>query len=149
MVANEPKWYEMHQNMSLVSHGVDRVLSLRKIPTRLCGMKFCTSSECFASSFARQPNGRKCNKTHQNMSLGSNGVDWVRSSRKKSDSTSCTIFCTSSGHFALSFVRQLNGPKCNEMVQNATKHKFRDQSGGSGVFVVQNSDATLWDKLFH
>ena len=29
---NAPKYYEMHQNMSLGSNGVDRVHSLRKIP---------------------------------------------------------------------------------------------------------------------
>ena len=45
--------------MSLGSHGVDRVLSLRKIPTRLRGTNFCTTSERFAPSFVRQPNGRK------------------------------------------------------------------------------------------
>ena len=56
---NGPKWYEMHQNMSLGSHGVDRVLSLPKIPTRLRGTNFCTSSERFTPSFVRQPNGHK------------------------------------------------------------------------------------------
>jgi hypothetical protein len=37
---NAPKHYEMHQNMSLGSNGVDRVRSLRKIPTRLRGTNF-------------------------------------------------------------------------------------------------------------
>ena len=50
MVANVPKWYEMHQNMSLGSNGVDRVGSLRKILTRLRGTNFCTSSARFAPS---------------------------------------------------------------------------------------------------
>ena len=42
------KWSQMHQiirthqNMNLGSNGVDRVRSLRKIPTRLRGMNFCT-----------------------------------------------------------------------------------------------------------
>ena len=42
-----PKHYEMHQNMSLGSNGVDRVHSLRKIPMRLNGTNLsinCTSS---------------------------------------------------------------------------------------------------------
>jgi len=45
---------------SLESNGVDRVRSLRKIPTRLRGTNFCTNSACFAPSFVRQPNGPKC-----------------------------------------------------------------------------------------
>jgi len=39
---------------------VDRVRSLRKILTRLRGMNFCTSSDRFAPSFVRPPNGPKC-----------------------------------------------------------------------------------------
>ena len=47
---NAPKYYEMHQNMSLGSNGVDRVRSLRKIPSRLRGTNLfinCTSSARF------------------------------------------------------------------------------------------------------
>ena len=40
-------------NVSLGSNGVDRVRSLRKIPTRLRGTKFCTSLARFAPSFVR------------------------------------------------------------------------------------------------
>ena len=47
------QWYETHENISLRSNGVDRVCSLRKIPTRLCGTNFCTSSAHFAPSFVR------------------------------------------------------------------------------------------------
>src|SRR6185295_7470338 len=97
MVANAPKRYEMHQNMSLGSNGVDRVGSLRKVLMRLRG----------------------------------------------------TNFCTSSAHFAPSLVRQPNGPKCTQMVRNAPKHEFRVQWSGSGAFVAKNSNATSWHKLFH
>ena len=51
---NAPKHYETHQNMSLRSNGVDRVLSLRKIPMRVRGTNYCincTSSAYFAPSF--------------------------------------------------------------------------------------------------
>ena len=54
MVPNVPKHYEMQQNMSLGSNAVDRMCSLPKIPTRLCGTNICTnctSSACFAPSF--------------------------------------------------------------------------------------------------
>ena len=60
MVPNAPKWYKTHQNMSLGSNGVDRVRSMRNDSTRLRRTKFCTSSERFAPSFVRQPNGPKC-----------------------------------------------------------------------------------------
>ena len=53
-----------------------------------------------------------------------------------------TNFCTTSARFAPSFVRQPNGPKCTQIVGNARKHEFRVQWGGSGAFVVKNSDAT-------
>src|SRR6185436_13961382 len=97
MVPNAPKWYETHENMSLGSNGVDRVLSLRKIPMRLRGTNFCTSSTRFPQSFVRQP----------------------------------------------------NGPKCTQMVQNSPKHEFRVQWGGSSAFVAKNSNATSWHKLLH
>ena len=40
-IQNAPKHYEMHQNMSLGSNGVDRVHSFRKIPMQLRGTNFC------------------------------------------------------------------------------------------------------------
>src|SRR6185312_4255142 len=94
---NAPKWYETHQNISLGSNGVDRVRSLRKIPTRHRGTNYCTSSACFALSFIKQP----------------------------------------------------NGPGCTQIVRNASKHHFRVQWGGSGAFVEKNSDATSWHELLH
>ena len=59
-----------------------------------------------------------------------------------------TNFSTSSEHFAPSFVRQLSGPKCTQMVPNTTKHEFRVQWGGSRAFVAKNSDATSWHEHF-
>src|SRR6185503_7833913 len=96
-VPNAPKWYKTHQNVGLGSNGLDRVRSLRKIPTRLLGTKVCTSSARFAPSFVRQP----------------------------------------------------NGPECIQMVRNAPKRQFRVQWVGSGAFVVKNSDATSWHELLH
>src|SRR6185312_6986495 len=97
MVPNAPKWYETHENISLGSNGEDRVRSLRKIPTRLRG----------------------------------------------------TNFCTSSARFVPSFVRQSNGPECTQILQNTPNHWFRVQWGGSRVFIVNNSDATSWHELLH
>ena len=96
-VPNAPKWYEMHQNISLGSNGLDRVCSLRKIPTRLRGTNFCTSSARFAPSFVRQP----------------------------------------------------NGPECTPMVRNTPKRQFRVQWSGLGAFIAKNSDATSWHEHLH
>src|SRR4029078_6122979 len=87
-ITNAPKHYETHQNMSLGSNGVDQVLWLRKITTRLRGTNFCincTSSVCFttsSSSDEKIPNAPKYYETHQNISLGCNGADWVHSLRR-------------------------------------------------------------------
>src|SRR6185312_12392289 len=124
--------------ISLGSNGVDRVRSLRKIPTRLRGTNFCTSSARFAPSFVRQPNGPECTqivRTHKNVSLGSHGGHRVRSLRKNPTRLRGTNFCTSSARFAPSFVWQPNGPEFTQIVRNAPKCQFWVQWGGSCVFV--------------
>ena len=98
-------------------------------------------------SYQTIPNAPKHYETHENMSLGSNGVDQVRSTRKTPTRLRGTNFCTSSERFAPSFVRQLNGPKCTQMVRNATKHEIRVQSGGWSAFVANNSDTISWHQL--
>ena len=118
--------------MILGSNGVDCVRWLRKIPTQLRGMNFCTNSARFTPSFVTQPNGHNAPKLyemHQNMSLKSNRIYRVRSFRKISMRLRATNFCTSSVRFAPSFVSQPNGPKCTKIVQNAPKHEFRFQRG--------------------
>ena len=117
---NGHKCTKIVQNMSSGSNGVDWVHWLRKIPTRLRGTNFCTSSAHFAPSFVSQPNNPKCTKivrTHQNISLGSNWVDQVRSLRKILMQLRGTKFCTSSARFALSFKSQPNGPSCTKFVR--------------------------------
>ena len=142
----------MHQNINLWSNGVDRVRSLRKIPTRHRGTNFCTSLAYFAPSFVTQPNAPQCKQivqNAQNISSGSTGTDRVRSLRKIPTPLRITNFCTSSDHFAPSFVRQPNSPECTQIVRNTPKHQFRVQWGGSGAFVAKNSDATSFHELLH
>ena len=146
---NGPEYTQIVQNMSLGSDGVDQVQLLHKIPTRLRGTNFCTSSDCFAPSLVRKPSGPKWYETHQNVSLGSNGVDRVRSLRKILTRLHGTNFYTSSAHSAPSSVRQPNGPKCTRIVRNAPKCQFSVQWGGFGAFVAKNSDATSWHELLH
>ena len=66
---NAPKCYATQQNKSLGSNGVDQVLLLRKITTRLRGTNFCincTSSVCFATSFMQLRNEPKCTNILRN-----------------------------------------------------------------------------------
>ena len=101
----------------------------------------------FAPSFVRQPNSPELTQivaNTQNVSLGSNGVDRVRSLQKIPMRLRSTNFCTSSAHFASNFVRQRNGPECTQIVRNAPRRQFGVQWGGSGAFVANNSDATSW-----
>ena len=75
---------------------------------------------------------------HQNVSLGSNGVDRVRSWREILMRLRVMNFCTSSARFAPSFVRQPSH-ECTQIVRNAPKRQFRVQWVGSGAFVVKSS----------
>ena len=93
-------------------------------------------------------NAPKYNEAHQNMSLGSNGVDRVRSLRKILMRLHGTTFCTSSARFAPGFIRQPNSFECTQTVRNAPKRQFTVQWGGSGAFIVKNSDTTSWRELF-
>ena len=134
------------------SDGVFQVHLLRKIPMRLRGTNYCTSSARFAPTFVRQPNGPECTQIVRNASKRQFTVQWGGSEdllRKIPTRLRGTNFCTSSARFAPSFVRQPNGPEWTQIVQNAQKFQFRVQWGGSGVFVAKNSDTTSWHELLH
>ena len=116
MFPNALKHYETHQKMSLGFNDMDRVPSLRKIPTRLCCLNFCiiapvrldlhrvscsnemvsnapkhyeTHQNMSLGSNGMVPNAPKHYETHQNMSLGSNGMERVPAFvAKNSDATS-------------------------------------------------------------
>src|SRR6185312_4876090 len=80
-VPNAPKWYEMQQNNSLGSNGVDRVCSSQKTPMQLCGTNFCTSSARFATCFVTQPNSPKCTQIVRNAAKRQFRVQWGGSVR--------------------------------------------------------------------
>jgi hypothetical protein len=131
---------------------MDRVRSLRKLPTRLRGTNFCTSSARFAPSFVRPLNGPECTHIVRNAPKCQFRVQWdgrVRLLQKIPTRLRGTNFCTSWVRFAPSFVGQLNGAECTHIVRNAPKHQFRVLWGGSGAFVVKNFDATSWYELSH
>jgi hypothetical protein len=96
------------------------------------------------------PNAPKHYATHQNMSLGSNGVDWVRSLQKIPTwyrGINFCINCTSWPCFASSFMQLRNDSKCIPTLCDAPKHEFRDQWSGLGAFVEKNPDVTSWHEL--
>ena len=88
MIPNAPKHYATHQNMSLGFNGVDWVRSLQKSRRDFVARTFAliapvhTILHRVSCSYEMIPNSSKHYATHQNMSLGSNGADWVRSLRK-------------------------------------------------------------------
>ena len=95
-------------------------------------------------------NAPKHNETLQNMRLGSNGVDHLRSLRKITMWLPGTNFCinlTSLICFAACFMQLRNNPKCTQTLWNTLKHEFRVQWGGSGAFVVKNPNVISWHKL--
>ena len=112
-IQNAPKHYKTHQYMSLGFNGVDQVRSLRKFlcdfMARNCALIAQVQPILHRVSCSNKilPNTPKHYETHQNMSLGFNGVDWVRSLRKivmRLHGTNFYINCTSSTRFAPSFV---------------------------------------------
>src|SRR6185312_11029708 len=108
MVPSAPKHSEMHQNLEWIG-----LICCKKILTQLCGLNFCiyyNSSSHFQPTIIKQRNGPKCIQTlrNKNKSLGSNGVDWLHSLRKirtRLRGMNFCINCTSSAHFAPSFMQ--------------------------------------------
>jgi len=112
---------------------------LRKIPTRLRGTNFCTSSARFAPIFVRQPNGPDCTQIVRNTSKHQFRVKMGESGAfvaKNSDATSWNELLHFLARFAPSFVRQPNGPGCTQIVRHTPKCQFRVQWGVSGAFVA-------------
>ena len=144
--------------MRLWSNGADWVRSLRKIPMWLHGTNFyinCTNSprsDRVSCSYETLKNAPKHYTTQENMSLGSNGVDWMRSLRKIRTwlrGMNFCINCTSSHHFAPSFMQLRNDNKCTQTLWNLWKHEFRVQWGGLRAFLEKNPGVTSWHELSH
>ena len=142
----------MHQNISLGSNGVDRVRSLQKIPARLRGTIFCTSSARVAPSFVRQPNGLECTQIVGNEPKRRLRVQWGASGAfiaKNSNATSWHKLLHQFGPFRTKFQKSTKQSQMHQNCTTASKHEFRVQWGGSLVMVAKNSDATSWHELLH
>src|SRR6185437_10308038 len=99
-------------------------------------------------SYEMIPNAPKHYETHQNMSLGSNGVDQVRLLGKITGTNYC-INCSSSVCFATSFMQLRNDPKCTQIQRNRPNHYVTVQWGGFGAFVAKNPYVTSWHELLY
>ena len=152
------KWRQMHPNTMI------RIETLVLGPMGWIGWVRCEKFRCdfvartfalivpvhmvlhrVSCSYEMIPNASQHFVTHQNMSLGSNGVDWERSLRKIPTwlrGTNFCINCTSSPRFAPSFMQLRNDPKRSQTLCNSWKHEFRVQWSGLGAFVAKNSDVT-------
>jgi len=159
------KWSQMHRN------AMKRTETLVSGPTWWIGCVRCKKSRCdFAAptfaliapihpifhrvscTYETIPNAPKHYETHQNMSLGSNRVDWVRSLRKIPTwprGTNFCINCTNSPCFAPSFMQLRNNPKYTQTLWNSPKHEFRVQWGGSGALVAKKYNTTSRHDLLH
>ena len=111
---NAPKYHATHQNMSLGSNGLGQVHSSRKIQNdfmaQTCALIALVQPVLQWVSCRNEtlPNASKHYETHQNMSLGPNGVDRVHSLRKilmGLRGKNFCINCTSSACSAPSFVQ--------------------------------------------
>ena len=74
---------------------------------------------------------------HQNISLGTNGVDQTRSLRKIQTRLRGMNFLTNLARFASSFVRQPNGSKYIQIVQN-TQNMCLESNGVDRVRSLRN-----------
>ena len=89
-----------------------------------------------SSSYETIPNAPEHYETHQNMSLGSNGVDQVRwgCEQLQRDFVAQNLLnCTKSICSATSFMQLRNDPKCSEILRNGPKYSeiLRNISFGS------------------
>ena len=144
--------------MILGSNGVIRCVRYKKLQRDFMARTFVLIElvqyvlQEVSCSYGTIPNAPKYYETHRNISLGSNGVDWVCSLRKIPAWLRGMYFCincTSSHYYAPSFMQLRNNPKCIQTLCNAPKHEFRIQWGGLGAFVAKNPDVTSWHEHLH
>ena len=137
-IPNAPKYYKTDRNISLGSNGVDWVHCCEKSRHDFVARTFALIAQVHSvlhrvsCSYEMNRNAHKHYETHQNMSLGSNGVDWVHSLRKISTwlcGTNFCINCSSSPCFAPSFMQLRNDPKCAQTLWNTKKMSL----GSNGV----------------
>jgi hypothetical protein len=92
----------------------------------------CPVLHWVSCSYETIPNAPKYFETHQNMNLGSSGMDRVLLLRKTTTwlrGTNFCINCTSLPRFALSFMQLRNDRKRTQTLCNTPKHEFYGPMG--------------------
>ena len=105
---NAPKHYKMLQNMSLVPMGWIECVLCEKFRCDFMAQTCALIAPVQPVLHRVDKCSQTLEKTHQNMSLGSNGVDRVRSLPKilmRVRGTNFCINCTSSAYFSPSFMQ--------------------------------------------
>ena len=154
-IPNAPKHYETHQNMILGSNGVIRCVRCKKLQRDFMEWTFVLIEpvqyvlQQVSCSYEMNPNASKYYETDRNISLGSNGEDWVLRKIPMWCGMNFSINCSSLPRFAPSFMQLWNDPKCTPTLWDTLKHWFRVQWGGSGAFVAKNYNVTSWDELLY
>ena len=105
---------------------------------------FCTEFRKRTKQSWMHPNSTNAPKCQFRVQWGGSGTFVAKSSTRLRG----TNFCTSSAHFAPSFIRQPNSPECTQIVRNAPKRQFYCLMGWIG-FVAKNSNTTSWHELLH
>ena len=96
------------------------------------------------------PNAPKHYATHQNMSLGSNGVDWcVHCKKSRRDFVPRTFALIALIHTVLHQVSCSSETISNAPKHYATHQNMRSGSGWLGAFIAKNPDVTSWHDLLH
>ena len=126
-IPNAPEHYETCQTMSWRFPGFNQVHSLRKIRRDFVARTFALIAPVqpilhrVSCSNEIVPNAPKHSETHQNMSLGPDGVDRVDLLQEiltQLCGLNFSINFNSSARFEPSIVKQRNGPKCTQTLQN-------------------------------
>ena len=119
---------------------MDWVRSLRKIPTRLRGTNFCTSSARFASSFVRRPNGPKCTQIVRNTLKHQFRVQWGGPGAfvaKNSDTTSWHEHFYLFGPFCTDFRKATKWSRMHPNSTKRTKTSFWGPMGWIGCLCCE------------
>ena len=96
--------------------------SLRKIPTRLHGTNFCTTSPCYAPSSVRQPNGTKSTQIVRNTPKHQFRVQWGRPGAFVANNSVATLLHELLDLFGPFCTEFRKGTKRSQMHQNSMKH---------------------------
>src|SRR6185312_11379360 len=137
----------MHQNVSLESNGVDRVCSLRKIPTRLRGTNFSTSSARFAPSSVRQPNGTKCTQIVRNALKHQFRVQWGGSGAFITKHSDATLWHEIMHYFVPFCTEFRKATKRSQMLRNSMKRTKTSVLGPMGWITCVHCEKFRRDSL--